>query len=413
MVLDAGSPESRALPVAAIECAEQNCCVCFVRTRNSTPCGHKLCRPCLQALKSRACPMCRRPLPPPGPVDLAALLREAHSEDLTGLQQAYRMAEVASSPKAAEARRTIAESLAKKLEVLDLTALAAEIALLPLEEPAVLAAASGCLKAASVGLQSLGALLGFVSEVSPLRAASFELRLNADKLLQDALQGLVPALSLAELEISVEDLRRLKSQPGVDDAIMSIHLQEALLRGLQGFDGGAAQRFAGAARALAGEKLLDESQEVYIASVFAARLSCHLASASLQELDWIEESVLPLLPNGAAWTQAEAAVLRCVSRRAELLEKTGPALRQLHRQALEPVQPQGARQARVEGFMSAMRHIDSRQSTAAGTGPSAARALSAAGSSRQAADLPVQHRRASKAGKIRQVRTREQILRVA
>ena len=38
----------------------EDCCVCLHRTRRRTPCGHPLCRHCLQRLRHRQCPYCRK-----------------------------------------------------------------------------------------------------------------------------------------------------------------------------------------------------------------------------------------------------------------------------------------------------------------------------------------------------------------
>jgi len=299
------------------------CCVCWVRTSDATPCGHTLCQPCLRSLKNRDCPICRRHLPLPGPVDYVLLARDAPNEDLAGLQQAYRMAREGGSPKAAEARASIAVAISERIKVSDFSTLAASTWLLPLEERKVLVAVSDHLAAAE--LKDVGSMLNFASQVEALRASSLELKLMADRRLQEAAQQVLPALSLAALDAGISELSQLKALPAMADykAVMSIHFEEALLRNLQeDFDPHVAKQFAGVSKALVLQKLVDESQECYLASMFAARLSCLLSNGTLQELHWVEEHVLPKLPGGVAWTQAQAAVQRRLGRRVELLEKT-------------------------------------------------------------------------------------------
>mmetsp|Transcript_86973 Transcript_86973/g.153767 ORF Transcript_86973/g.153767 Transcript_86973/m.153767 type:complete len:441 (+) Transcript_86973:52-1374(+) len=297
------------------------CCVCWVRTHDATPCGHTLCEPCFRSLKNRDCPICRRHLPLPGPVDYALLARDAPTEDLAGLQQAYRTACDGSSPKAAQARASIAVAIAERIKASSFSALTASYWVLPLEEQKVLTAVSEHLKDAE--LNAVGNMLTFAAEVEAWRSSSLELKLIADQRLREAAQQVLPALSLAAIDEGISELSQLNDLPAMDKAVMSLHLEEALLRNLQEeFDGIIARQFAGVSKALVLQRLLDESQECYLASMFAARLSCLLSCATLQELHWVEENVLPELPGDAAWTQAEAAVQRQLGRRVELLEKT-------------------------------------------------------------------------------------------
>ena len=263
--------------------AESSCCVCFVHTEDSTPCGHILCKPCLFALKTRACPICRRSLPETPALDYASLAQKAcASGDLTLLQEAYRTVSSNNVSKkskdALEARAVISSTLVQKLCDMNLTELSAASMLLPFQEPVVLSATFDRLESLGGEVKSVLGLLRWVKESDSYRdaslSASFGLKYLVDRLSQEAAQRVLPTLTLVELQAFATELGQLLAHPGTDQTILCIYIQEALLRNLhEGFDHYVARDFVSAARALASEELLNESQEQYVVSVFASRLS--------------------------------------------------------------------------------------------------------------------------------------------
>lgn len=304
--------------------ADASCCVCFYRTNTTTPCGHALCELCQRAMKSCLCPMCRRPLPAPAPVDFIASASQAcASGDLLLMQQAFRLGRSSDTFEATQARQIVKAGFARVIDTMCTSEFCKAAPLIPFEDPIVLTAALNRLGDWASTLSNLKQILIWSQEVEPLRDLSVPLRLHIDRLSQEASQRLVPGLTLAELSANAAMLGKLLHLQGCDQAILRINIQEALLRSIRDdFNCQVAQDFARAARALASKLLLEESQEAYVASVFASQVSCYVTTANLEDLDWIEGRVLPNLPKSTAWTRAEGTILRGVARQTELLSRS-------------------------------------------------------------------------------------------
>jgi hypothetical protein len=289
-----------------------------------TPCGHALCELCQRAMKSCLCPMCRRPLPPPAPVDFIAVASQAcASGDLLLMQQAFRLGRSSDVFEATQARQIVKAGFAQAVDTMRASEFCKAAPLIPFEDPIVLTAAFNRLGEWASTLSNLKQILMWSQEVEALRDLFAPLRLHIDRLLQEASQRVVPGLTLAQLSADVSLLGNLLHLQGCDQAILRINIQEALLRSIRDdFNCQVAQDFARAARALASKLLLEESQEAYVASVFASQVSCFVTTANLEDLDWIEGRVLPILPKSNAWTRAEGTMLRSVIRQTELLSRS-------------------------------------------------------------------------------------------
>merc|ERR1712216_788370 len=105
---------------------------------------------------------------------------------------------------------------------------------------------------------------------------------------------------------------------------------------------------------LAACHILSQTMEAYIAHLFSARMASFIFAASLEDLDWIEDIVLPNLPASAEWQEASAKILQEASRQTERLTRLGGT----------GCLSDGAsfaerrREARVQAVVEGMRRID-------------------------------------------------------
>lgn len=365
----------RAQDVKELEDQESSCCVCFLPTDDRTPCGHTLCRECQVAIKSKLCPVCRRALGPLAPIDFEALLRTAAEGDLGTLQRAYRRASSVPSAEAKRAKVTLTAYAIERLQLLrTLPEFSAALALLPLSEPTVLALAKQRIDAGARQVCNVAGLAVLVSELQGLREESAVLTPIVDRAVMEAAQRVVAGLSLRQLEVGAADLAEVWRQPGIDTQLLTFSLQEALTHSLDDeFTQDVARAFACAAKALTAKRLVDESTEGYVASLFAARMSSFISAASFGDVEQVEAEVLPRLPRTPAWREASLKILRDIERQTKVLRHirssasplASPLSASASASAPPPSSPQrhrslreAGRPGRVDAFAQEMVRID-------------------------------------------------------
>lgn len=297
-----------------------DCAVCYIPTQELTPCGHPVCQPCFHELKSLLCPICRRELPRRAPIDCASLLRDACDADLVGLHHAYRLAGAVRTADGARCRKTIVRAVVDQLSILSPRSLCDALPLVPVQEPSVWMALEERLTGLAEQVRDLNDLRHLAQNVQPIREGVSAVEASLDNVITRAAQRILSVCSLRELWFGAGSLQAFCALPGVDADFVSMNLQEALLRGLDGeFNCQRAQDFAGAVRALTDAELLPNSMSGYVAHAWVARMTCFLLAASLSDLDLLEDEILPCLPATDTWAQASASVIREIARRAGLL----------------------------------------------------------------------------------------------
>jgi len=306
-----------------MEEADQNdaCCVCFLPTDEVTPCGHILCCGCQAALKSNVCPVCRRILGRAAPIDFEALLRTATGGDLRTLHRAHRQASGVATKEAREARAELARVVAERLRSCrTLSEFSAALVLAPLAEPSVLSLAKLRIDAGARQVCNLDGLLALVGSLQVLRNDTNGLTSVVDRALMEAAQNVVPALTLQQLVAGAADFGALWRHPGIDGQLLTICLQEALTSCIGSeLTQDDAREFVSVVQILSAQKIIDESTEGYIASLFAARMSSLISSASLGDIDQVEADILPRLPRTSTWTDAATRICRDVERQVKVL----------------------------------------------------------------------------------------------
>mmetsp|Transcript_90741 Transcript_90741/g.242950 ORF Transcript_90741/g.242950 Transcript_90741/m.242950 type:complete len:425 (-) Transcript_90741:413-1687(-) len=345
----------RAEPRSSEE-AEAQCCVCYSKTGEVTPCGHSLCRGCHVALKSRDCPMCRRGLPAPAAIDYDALLASAMAGttgDLVSLLREVAPAGACAPGEASRVRGLVAEALVQRVRRASLL----ELGVGPLAgvtgEPLVHAAVSERLEALSSSVTTLTEVTAFISQAEPVRASDKVLAMVVDNMVGGAVQRVVTGLTLGEIKTSASTLATLRRHPAIDPTIFGLTLGEAMTAGLaEEFSPHSARAFVRAAEAVATHKLLSPEMGAYVARLFAAQASAYVSVAPVDDLNILVE-VLGGLPQAAPWGEIRENIMNSVARRAGVLVRArsrGPLPRALSKE-------QG-RLGQISSLMKRMHAID-------------------------------------------------------
>jgi len=272
-------------------------------------------------LKSNICPVCRRILGPAAPIDFEALLRTAINGDLRTLHRAHRQASCVATKAARDARADLGRIIAERLRSCrTLSEFSAAIVLAPLSEPAVLSLAKLRIDAGARQVCNLDGLITFVGSLEVLRNDTDGLTSVVDRAVMEAAQNVVPTLTLQHLIAGAADLGALWRHPGVDGQLLTICLQEALTSCIGSeLTQDEARDFVSVVQILSDHEVIDESTEGYVASLFAARMSSLISSASLSDIDQVEADILPRLPRTRVWTDAATRICRDVERQTKVL----------------------------------------------------------------------------------------------
>lgn len=299
--------------------------------------------------------MCRRVLPPIPPIDYTGLVRDAVGADLSGLQRSYKIARCAYSADAKQAKESILAIVAERLWAFNLNELCDVLELLPMEEPLIWAAVGKRVDALADQVVCLEALHDIASCAEVLCQASYALESTVDRALTRTMQRVMARASLRELWAGAVCFKALASNPCVDRNMLAMAIHDALQGILQTeLDPNMMRNFVALLGALTGWRVLTPCMESYIAHLFSARVIAFIASAGLDELDAIEDQVLPQLPSSQIWKQASQKILAETTRQTERLTRLGGIVRS----GLPASFTQRRREARVQSVLRGLQQID-------------------------------------------------------